>query len=294
MNSPGTNRNMSETTRRPRAMRGFSLAEVLAALVIGAMICAAVLGIYQRADRSAAAVIQRLDGSRLPNEVLQRITEDLDALMTSNPTAKVIIENKFATVAGTKMLAAARLTITDMIVDNRNRELKFKEITWQSSYDVESPFDGLVLYRSYNGVTLEDKVLDKNKEDWERELFVPICPGVTFFKIEAITGAIRAERWNGSPPPAIAVTISFAEPYKKVDGTFDVLDEQKITRTIALDRTRKIRFEIAAPEEGSAEEDGAKEARPNTDKQNTESAGSIKAQPLDLKKPAKTMEKSAK
>lgn len=289
MNSPGTKRNMSETTRRSRARRGFSLAEVLAALVIGAMICAAVLSIYQRADRSAAAVMQRFDSSRLPNEILQRITEDLDTLMTSNPTAKVLIENKFVSVADTKMLAAAKLTITDTIEDNRNRELKFKEITWQSSYDVESPFDGLVLYRSYNGITWEDKVLDKNKEDWERELFVPICAGVTFFKIEAVTGTIRAERWNGSPPPAIAVTISFAEPYKKVDGTFDVPDEQKITRTIALDRTRKIRFEITGTEESSAGESGAKD-----DKQNTESPGSIKAQPLDLKKPAKTMEKSAK
>jgi prepilin-type N-terminal cleavage/methylation domain-containing protein len=265
-------------------MRGFSLAEVLAALLIGAMISVAVLGIYQRADRSAAAVIQRLDSSRLPNEILQRIAEDLDALVTSNSTAKVIIENKLANVAGTKLMAAARLTITDTIEDNRNRELKFKEVTWQSSYDVESPFDGLVLYRSYNGITWEDKVLDKNKEDWERELFVPICASVTFFKIEAVTGSIRAERWNGSPPPAIAVTISFAEPYKKVDGTFDVLDEQKLTRTIALDRTRKIRFEIAAPEESRSEEA----------KKNTESPGNVDTQPVEPKNTKKPMEKSVK
>ena len=289
MNSPGTNRSMSGTTDRLRAMRGFSLAEVLAALVIGTMISVAVLGIYQRADRSAAAVIQRLDSSRLPNEILQRIAEDLDMLLTSNPTAKVLIENKLANVAGTKLLPAARLTITDTIEDSRNRELKFKEVTWQSSYDVESPFDGLVLYRSYNGITWEDKVLDKSKEDWERELFVPICAGVTFFKIEAITGSIRAERWNGSVPPAIAVTISFAEPFKNVDGSFDVLDEQKITRTIALDRTRKIRFEIAAPEEGDAKEGGTEEA-----KQKAESPDGVKAQPLDLKKPEKPVEKSAK
>ena len=97
-------------------------------------------------------------------------------------------------------------------------------------------------------------MLDKNKEDWEREIFVPICAGVTFFKIEAVTGNIRAERWNGAPPPGLAVTISFAEPYKRVDGTFDVLDEEKITRTIALDLTRKIRFEIPAAQEGSGDE----------------------------------------
>jgi prepilin-type N-terminal cleavage/methylation domain-containing protein len=250
MRSPTANRNTAGTTGAPGAMRGFSLAEVLAALTIGAMISVAVLGIYQRADRSAAAVIQRLDSSRLPSEILQRITEDLDTVISSSSAAKVIIENKLANVAGTMLLSTAKLTITDTIEDNRNRELKFKEIIWQSSYDVESPADGLVLYRSH----WEDKVLDKNKEDLEREIFVPICAGVTFFKIEAVTGNIRAERWNSAPPPGIAVTISFAEPYKRVDGTFDVPDEEKITRTIALDRTRKIRFEIAATEEGSGEE----------------------------------------
>ncbi len=253
MRSPTAHCNTTGTTGTPGAMRGFSLAEVLAALMIGAMISVAVLGIYQRADRSAAAVMLKLDSSRLPSEILQRITEDLDTVISSSSAAKVIIENKFVNVAGAMLMATAKLTITDTIEDSRNRELKFKEIIWQSSYDVESPVDGLVLYRSHSGITWEDKVLDKAKEDWEREVFVPICSGVTFFKIEAVTGIIRADRWNGAPPPGIAVTISFAEPYKRVDGTFDVPDEEKITRTIALDRTRKIRFEIAAVEEGSGD-----------------------------------------
>ena len=284
MRSTTANRNTAGTIGgAPGAMRGFSLAEVLAALTIGAMISVAVLGIYQRSDRSAAAVIQKLDSSRLPSEILQRIAEDLDAVISSNAAAKVIIENKLANVAGTMLLSAAKLTITDTIEDNRNRELKFKEIIWQSSYDVESPADGLVLYRSYGGITWEDKTLDKNKEDWERELFVPICAGVTFFKIEAVTGTIRAERWNGAPPPGIAVTISFAEPYKRVDGTFDVPDEEKITRTIALDRTRKIRFEIPAAEEGSDEEA----------QKNTESPTGGDAPPVVPKKTEK-VEKSTK
>jgi len=277
MRSPTANRNTAGTIGPPGTMRGFSLAEVLAALTIGAMISVAVLGIYRRADRSAAAVIQKLDSSRLPSEILQRIAEDLDTVFSSSSAAKVIIENKFANVAGTKLVPAAKLTITDTIEDNRNRELKFKEIIWQSSYDVESTADGLVLYRSHSGIAWEDKVLDKNKEDWERELFVPICGGVTFFKIEAVTGDIRAERWNGSPPPAIALTISFAEPYKKVDGTFDVPDEEKITRTIALDRTRKIRFEIAAAQEGSGEET----------QKGMESPNGGKAPPVDPRKTEK-------
>jgi hypothetical protein len=37
-------------------------------------------------------------------------------------------------------------------------------------------------------------------------------------------------------------TISFAEPFKTLTGTLDVPDTEKITRTIAIDRTRKIKF----------------------------------------------------
>jgi len=91
-------------------------------------------------------------------------------------------------------------------------------------------------------------VLEKNKDDWERELFVPICSGVTLFDIHAVMGEEPIQSWSGSLPPGIAVTISFAEPFKRVDGTLDVLDEEKITRTIAIDRTRKIKFEIAEQE----------------------------------------------
>jgi hypothetical protein len=63
-------------------------------------------------------------------------------------------------------------------------------------------------------------------------------------------GKNPVEKWNGSPPPGITVTISFAKPDKKADGTFDVPEEEKITRTIAIDRTRKIRFDISTGEAG--------------------------------------------
>ena len=38
-----------------------------------------------------------------------------------------------------------------------------------------------------------------------------------------------------------------------MDGTLDVPDEEKITRTIAIDRTRKIRFAIEKREFGEDE-----------------------------------------
>lgn len=269
--------------------RGFSLAEVLAALTIGAMILVAVLAIYRRAENSAAAVIRRLDSSRVPGEVLQRIAEDLDEMISSGSDVKIIIENKFENVAGARLVPGARLTMTQTFQDSRDQAQIFQEVVWQSSYDFESPDGGLVLYRSYRGLTQEDKVLDKDKDNWERELFVPICSGVTFFRIEAFTGKNPVDKWNGTPPPGIVATISFAEPYKKVDGTYDVQDEEKTTRTIALDRSRKIKFEIAvSPDAG--------EQKTPVDANSPRGQSMLPATPEKAEKPVglKRMEKSTK
>ena len=57
---------------------GFSLAEILAAMIIGSMVLVAVLTIYSRVEYTANAVTNKLNKSRLPSEVLQLIAEDLD------------------------------------------------------------------------------------------------------------------------------------------------------------------------------------------------------------------------
>ncbi len=233
-----------------RVRPGFSLAEVITALTIGAMVLVAVLGIYGRAERSAAAVTRKLDSSRLPSEVLQRIAEDLDGIISTGPDTKITIYNKFD-----HGFPTARLTITKTFYNSRNQEQIFEKIIWQSYYDFESGIDGLVLYRSHSGIALEDKLLDKDKGDWERELFVPICGGVTFFKVRVPRGETFLDRWTSSSlPGGIEVTISSAEPFKTVSGTLDVPDEEKITRTIAIDRTRKIRFAVEKKEYGLDEE----------------------------------------
>jgi prepilin-type N-terminal cleavage/methylation domain-containing protein len=219
---------------------GFSLAEVLASLTIGAMILAAVLGIYSRAEHSASAITNRLSNYRLPNEILQRIAEDLDSVISSGSDTQITIENAFE-----HGFLTARLTIKKTINDEKNIEQTYEEIIWQSSYDYESLTDGLVLYRCHSGLTQEDKMLNSSKEDWERELFVPICSGVTIFKINAIQGEQLLDKWNEALPTGIKITLSFAEPIEKADGSLDVPDEEKTIRTIAIDRTRKIAFEIA-------------------------------------------------
>lgn len=248
------NHKLKKTSGIYRMPGGYSLAEVLAALTIGSLVMVAVLGIYHQAEKSVTAVTHRLDDSRLPGEVLQRIAEDLDNIISSSSDAKITIDNKFENVASAMLIPAAKLVITRTVEDSKDKEQIFKEIIWQSSYDFEGASNSLTLYRSAGGLDMEDKVLEKYKDDVEREAFVPICSGITFFKIGALSGKEPIERWNGTPPRGIVVTISFAEPYKKADGTFDVPDEEKITRTIAIDRTRKIRFDISTAEEGNVEE----------------------------------------
>ena len=254
MRPNAVNHKMKATSGISRVPRGLTLAEMLAALTIGAMVIVGVLGIYRRAEQSAASVTRKLDSSRIPGEVLQRIAEDLDNVISSSSDATITIENKFENVASAMLIPAARLAVTRTIQDSSDKEQTFEEIIWQSSYDYESGINGLILYRSHSGINLEDKILEKNKDNFERELFVPICSGLTFFKISAIAGKDPVERWNGSPPRGIVVTISFAEPYKKADGTFDVPDEEKIIRTIAVDRTRKIRFDTSRGDFGGNEE----------------------------------------
>jgi hypothetical protein len=171
---------------------------------------------------------------------MQRIAEDLDNVISSGSDTQITIENSIE-----HGFPTAKLTIKKTFKNARNIEQKFEEIVWQSSYDYESLRDGLVLYRSHSGLTVEDKMLNRSKEDWEQELFVPICSGVTLFKINAIRGEQLLDKWNEALPTGIKITLSFAEPIEKADGSMDVPDEEKTIRTIAIDRTRKITFKIA-------------------------------------------------
>ncbi len=240
MRSEGTEYNLKKIFSTSSARSGFSLAEIIRSLTIGSMVLVAVLVVYNRAERSAAAVTRKLDDSRLLSEVMQRIAEDLDGIIATGTDTKINIENKFENGFPT-----AKLTITRTIFDSKNQEQIFENIVWQTNYDFESNVDGLVLYRSQSGIAMEDKVLDQNKSDWETGLFVPICAGITFFRIKVPWGETYLDKWTStSLPPGIEVTISSAVPFKTVGGTLDVPEEGKVIRTIAVDRTRKIKFTV--------------------------------------------------
>jgi hypothetical protein len=209
----------------------------------------AVLGIYNRAESSAATIRRKFESSRLPTDILQRIAEDLDQIMATDSYTTISIKNKFE-----KGFPTAQLTITRAII-GKNKPMIVESIIWQTNYDYES--DSLVLYRQRTSEIglLEDKLLDEERENWEQELFVPICEGITYFKIQAVKDGEPLDRFIGRIPLGIQVTISFAEPFQTISNTFDVFEEDKLTRTIAVDRTRRIRFKIAPKQEKKPEGD---------------------------------------
>ena len=216
----------------------FTLIEILAAVTVGSMVLIVVLALYSRAQAGAADCLSKLENHRLPREILQRISEDLNRVAGSGQEARIDIQNKFQ-----DGLPVAKMEILRLIKDAKDQPQPLEKIVWQSNIDPETGL--LTLYRSHSGIALEDKLLDNQKEPWQRELFVPVCAGLTFFRIEVSQNGALLNRWsNENLPPAIMITLSFAQPYKTVTGTLEVPEEDKIIRTFAVDRTRKPRFTL--------------------------------------------------
>ena len=244
--------------------KAFTLAEILATLVIGSIVIIATLSVFTSTQKAAESVTRTINDYSLPQQALQRIAEDIDNIIADEKYTTITIKNK--TDHGYK---TAQLIISQSYYNKENNKTIFKEITWQSAYDFDS--DSLILYRRYTGIPLEDRLLDEEKEEWQRTLFVPLCQNVTYFTIEVLENDQLLDNWpSESLPKALVITISFAEPFKDKGNNLDVPEEQKIFRTIAVDRTRKIGFKMAVTENSSntennpSAEDGLpKEEEPN-------------------------------
>lgn len=255
------------SSESPLARSAFSLVEIVVVLLITAMIMLASFTIYGRVQAATAAVNATLDRDILPTEILQRIAEDLDRLAFAGLGTTISIQNKFDSSG----YNVAQLVIKNVVYDEDNKPRVFEKIIWRSSYDFFD--DSLILYRSHNGVNLEDKVIADDRQielkEEGNDFFIPLCSGITFFKIQVPAIKVFGEnvtlpgldemmevseeeekfldRWGGDKlPKAVTITISFAQPYQAVTGELDVLESEKITRTIAIDRTRKIKYRFVA------------------------------------------------
>lgn len=216
---------------------GYSLAEVLIALVIASMIIVAVLAIFNRIQRSAQAVTEKLQETDVPSEVMQLIVEDLDRLHQQE-NIRVTVENKTD-----HRLAISRLTLAEVYYDESQEEQEFRTVIWQADYDLLS--ERLILYRKHSGLDFEDKLLDSKREDDESLYpFIPVCGGLTLFKVEIPQDHDQfIDTWEKEElPHGLRISLSLETPTVSSTGELLFDDEDVVVRTIALDRTRKIAY----------------------------------------------------
>jgi hypothetical protein len=260
-----------------------SLAEVIAVLVIASRVVVSVIQIYNRASSVADSLNRFIEKDDVAKSVLQRIAEDIDKLATSGSDAILKLENKFESG-----FIITRLSIENRIYDKDNKATTFEKVTWQSSYDDVT--GGLVLYRAHSGQAVEDKILAEYGDDtmaWkDRELFVPVCSGMSFFKIDvpknnlpdsnmpsnnmpkkntfdsnmadsnmlgnlALTNDMIEgdDKWDQATLPAsLRLIVSFGPVVKLATGGFEVEEQDKVYRTVAIDRTRKIKYQFVQKE----------------------------------------------
>lgn len=254
-------RRISKLLKTPCRRCGFSLVESITVLTIAALIMVAVIMTYGRVRNAAGSINRKMDEGALPTEVLQRIAEDIDRMAAPGFDVTITVNNKFDPSG----YGLCRMIIENKIFDNKKKAKTFEKVVWQSAYDEFE--DALIIYRSFGGMVDEDRIIADEAQVKRRqlgtELFIPLCSGVTFFSIRP-TGkkqALHEWVWPKLPKSLIA-TISFAEPFETDAGRLDVMVEDKIVRTIAIDRSRKIKytfvkkiFEVPDPNDMDFDED---------------------------------------
>lgn len=222
---------------RNKKIKGFSLAEALAALAIAAMIMVTVIGVYSSVRKTQASIDGRLKKNFQTTEIIQRIAEDIDRLAMPGSDVSVSIKNRM----DIENFMVSQMIIESKIYDKDNKPQTFEKIVWQSRVSADG--NELIVFRAHSGYSLEDKMLDEPKEKYEREMYIPVCSGVSYFAIEVSDGNNVTPEWVGtSLPQGVKVSISFEPRSFDALGNLSVPEELVRTRTIALDRFRQIPY----------------------------------------------------
>lgn len=255
---------------RRHSARAFSLIEILTVLTLSAMILAAVILIYNRVRNSAAAITARLNKQGLPDELLQKIAEDIDRLAAPGFDASISIRNKEDSGYN-----SAQLVIENRYYGSSQTANIYERVVWQSNYD---PFLGqMILYRSHSGLNLEDKLVDTVRSGEDKpELFVPVCSGLTYFGVFALTGSETEEQEPASSwqkqtmPNGILLGLSLEPMTQLEDGSFVLPEGGIVYRAVAVDRTRSIPYKFTVKLVDTTEPNSRDKKDPNETKSTAE------------------------
>ncbi|MBN1126410.1 MAG: prepilin-type N-terminal cleavage/methylation domain-containing protein [Sedimentisphaerales bacterium] len=223
----------------------FTLIEILTVLTIASLVMIAAVEVYSRVRDTSDKIHRRLGRDLLPAEILQRIAEDLDRVAMPGFDTRVMVLNK--TNNGYNV---SQLTIESNYFGNANRPETYEKVLWQANYN---PFnDKLFLYRSHQGLHLEDPVLDTDRSGRPREdvsRFVEVADNLTYIEILIPHGETFINSWTQSKlPNAVTISLSTAEPIQNELGEVIIPEEEIFTRTVAIDRTRAIPFRFVKKE----------------------------------------------
>ncbi|MBN1123498.1 MAG: prepilin-type N-terminal cleavage/methylation domain-containing protein [Sedimentisphaerales bacterium] len=222
-------------------VRAFTLIEILTVLTIASLVMIAAVEVYSRVRDTSSKIHRRLGRDLLPAEILQRIAEDLDRVAMPGFDTRVMMLNKMDNGYN-----VSQLTIESNYFGNTNRSETYEKVIWQTNYN---PFnDKLFLYRSHQGLQLEDPVLDTDlsgqpRQDVDR--FVEVADNLTYIEILIPNGENYINSWTKSKPPnAVTISISTADPVQNEMGELIIPEGEIFTRTVAIDRTRVIPFKF--------------------------------------------------
>jgi hypothetical protein len=271
----------------------------LTVLILSVMILMATILIYGRVRGSVETISARLEKQAIPDEILQKIAEDIDRLAAPGFDSTISIQNKIDTGYN-----SARLVIENRYYGNGEppQANTYEQVVWQSMYD--PMLDQMTLYRCHSGLNLEDALVDNMRSgDKNSEVFVPVCTGLTYFSINAMSDANEmTPQWQKQTmPTGILLKLSLESMVQMDDGSFMLPEESIVSRAVAVDRTRPIRYTLNAKltEENDPNKTGNdpnKSASNNPNK--TESSGGKKQtdakilqKPNDKAKPQSTKSK---
>ena len=262
-----------------KGYKAFSLLELLAALMIASMIIIATVAVYHRGRSAIHAINKKLNENSFTQEVLQRISDDIDEFAADDSDVKMTLESK--TEQGMNVY---RLSFVSNIYDDDGKVGEYKKVVWQSKTDPQT--SRISLYRARGGFALEDSVLDTQRKKFsDGLLFVPVAQELTVFSIIAINADKEFEKWGSDMlPGGIILKISESEAEETDDGKYEVPENLIASRTVSLNKNKMMIFKFVSVSQESQESQEETEDEEQQTEEKAEQDSDVGAEKADDQK----------